>query len=118
MVAVVSELMKIVQAHLDKYGVKEAEFARRIGTSPQTVSNWKTRGNTLPSRRLLDGVAAVTGQPYLRVLDAALIDAGYQSVDDAQRRQRWTRVVYERPPGEDPGVDGGENGQQGEELGW
>lgn len=117
MVDGVSELMKLVQAHLDKYGVKEAEFARRIGTAPQTVSNWKARGTTLPSRRLLEGVAAVTGLPYQRVLDAALIDAGYQSPDDAERRRKWSRDVYGRPPGQDASVDRSENGQQDEEFG-
>lgn len=117
MVEGVSELMKLVQAHLNKYGVKEAEFARRIGTAPQTVANWKSRGTTLPSRRLLEGVAAVIGLPYQRVLDAALIDAGYQSSDDAQRRIQWTRDVYPGAPGEDTGVDRGQDGEEGEEFG-
>lgn len=73
------ELYRIVQDHLDRYGVREAEFARRIGTGPQTVNNWKNRGvRKLPDRRLLEAVAEVTGASYSQVLAAALIDSGYQ----------------------------------------
>ena len=74
----VGRLIGIVQAHLDRYGVSEAEFARRIGTSPQTVNSWRKRGiRQPPSRALLEQVAAITGTPYADVLDAALVDSGY-----------------------------------------
>jgi lambda repressor-like predicted transcriptional regulator len=72
------ELMGLIQAHLDKYGVKRAEFARRAGTTPQTVQNWIDRPTTLPRREHLEGVARVIGVPYAVVLAAALKDAGYQ----------------------------------------
>lgn len=79
-----SELLKIVQAHLDQTGVSEAEFSRRIGAAPQTVNAWRKRGiRALPDARHLRGVADVTGEPYDTVLRAALIDTGY--VDPAQR---------------------------------
>lgn len=79
-------LWDIIQKHLDDYGVREAEFARRIGTSPQTVSSWKKRGlRTLPDKRLLIGVADVTRRSYDEVLDAVLRDTRYlpKDADDA-----------------------------------
>lgn len=72
------ELWGIIQAHLDRYGVYEATFARRMGTSPQTINTWKTNGlKQLPARRLLEAVARETGTPYANVLHAALLDTGY-----------------------------------------
>lgn len=56
-----TELMRLIQGHLDKYGVTRAEFARRAGTTPQTVQNWKDRPTTLPRREHLEGVARVIG---------------------------------------------------------
>jgi transcriptional regulator with XRE-family HTH domain len=72
------ELWKIIQAHLDKYGVREAEFARRMGSSPQTLNSWKNRGlKNLPSKALLAAVAEQAHVPYGLVLNAALHDIGY-----------------------------------------
>ncbi|WP_434966270.1 hypothetical protein [Janibacter indicus] len=71
-------LWETIQKHLDDYGVREAEFAQRIGTSPQIVSSWKARGlRTLPDKRLLVGVSDVTRQSYEEVLDALLRDTLY-----------------------------------------
>lgn len=71
-------LWAIVQAHLDRWGVLEAELARRIGTKPQTLNSWKNRGvRALPRRQLLLNLATVTRVPYQHVLEAALMDAGY-----------------------------------------
>ncbi|WP_069164883.1 hypothetical protein [Nocardia altamirensis] len=76
-----SELRKLIQRHLDRYGVKEAEFARRIGSTPQTLYTWKRREmRQLPDKRILEGIAEEAGFPYWRVLDAALVDSGYRSV--------------------------------------
>lgn len=74
-----SELRRLIQAHLDRYGVTRSEFARRAGTTPQTVQNWWDRPTTLPRADHLQGVADVIGLPYLVVLDAALLDAGYRT---------------------------------------
>jgi hypothetical protein len=72
------ELWSIIQAHLDRYGVYEAVFARRMGTKPQTINTWKNLGvKRLPERRLLEAVARETGTPYASVLKAALVDTGY-----------------------------------------
>ena len=77
-------LWSIIQKHLDDYGVREAEFARRIGTSPQTVSSWKNRGvRSLPAKHLLVGVSDVTRRPYDEVLTAALYDTNYLPKEDA-----------------------------------
>ena len=74
------ELWSIIQGHLDRYGVREAAFARRMGTGPQTINAWKMRGlKRLPERWLLNAVARETGTPYSAVLHAALIDTGYLS---------------------------------------
>jgi len=72
------ELLDLIQGHRDKYGVSEAEFSRRIGSSPQTVWAWRVRGiKALPQRKQLEGVSNVIGIPYDKVLRAALADAGY-----------------------------------------
>ena len=72
------EFWGIIQAHLDRYGVREAAFARKIGTVSQTTSNWKHRGLAqLPKRELLEAVARETSTPYEVVLDAVLTDIGY-----------------------------------------
>lgn len=82
--------MRLIQGHLDRYGVTRAEFARRAGTTPQTVQNWKDRPTTLPRREHLEGVAQVIGVPYAVVLAAALKDAGYQDHDDLPLAARTT----------------------------
>lgn len=88
------ELWSIIQGHLDLYGVREAAFARRMGTGPQTINAWKVRGlKRLPERHLLEAVARETGTPYAVVLQAALVDTGYAATvtpeaDGAQRAPR------------------------------
>lgn len=102
-------LYAIVQQHLDDYGVTEAEFARRIGTSPQTVNSWKQRGvRSLPDKQLLVGVSDVTRRPYDEVLSAALHDAGYLPKPLRKVTAKQTRTARtdprRRPPGEpEPG---------------
>lgn len=77
-----SHLWAIVQAHLDKHGVREAAVARKMGTVPQTLNSWKKRGvRQLPSPRLLQALARVTETDYLTVLVAALQDTGHLSSD-------------------------------------
>lgn len=72
------ELWSIIQAHLDRYGVYEAVFARRMGTKPQTINTWKNLGvKRLPERWLLEAVAREARTPYEDVLRAALLDTGY-----------------------------------------
>lgn len=69
-------LWALIQAHVDEYGVTPATIAKRIKSSPQTLSNWKLRGvRDVPETRLLRALAVEIRQPYLKVLTAALIDA-------------------------------------------
>ena len=77
-------LMALIQEHLDRHGVTRSEFARRAGTHPQTVQNWKDKPGTLPRPQHLRSVAKVIGKPYRVVLDAALLDSGYleRALDD------------------------------------
>lgn len=75
-----SKLWDLIQTHIDDTGVREAELARRMGSSPQTLNSWKNRGlKALPERRLLQAVGEQTRTPYETVLDAALFDIGYSS---------------------------------------
>lgn len=94
------ELMRLIQSHLDRYGVTRAEFARRIGTRPQTVQNWKDAGDILPAPNLIKGVAEVIDAPYLIVLDAALVDSGYRDtiVDDVPTLQQRIKKLADRDP--------------------
>ena len=72
------DLWGIAQRHMDAFGVRAAALARRMGTSPQTLSSWKQRGvHQLPSVDLLEALARETRTPYGEVLAAALRDAGY-----------------------------------------
>ncbi|QCW22228.1 immunity repressor [Gordonia phage ThankyouJordi] len=83
-----SELLKIVQDHLDKTGVSEAEFSRRIGAAPQTVNAWRQRGiRALPAAQHLRGVATVTAVAYEEVLRAALLDTGYLAAGESRGRR-------------------------------
>lgn len=94
--------MRLIQSHLDRYGVTRATFAKRIGTTPQTVQNWKTRSTTMPKAEHLLGIANETGIPYLAVVDAALMDAGYRSslADDLDTlKVRLARYIRESDRG-------------------
>lgn len=72
------ELIGIVQAHMDQYGVSEAEIARRIGATPQTVNQWRNGElKQLPRQKYLQSLAELTKTDYVTVLSAALVDANY-----------------------------------------
>jgi len=95
------EFWAIIQAHLDRYGVREAAFARKIGTVSQTTSNWKHRGLAqLPKRELLEAVARETNTPYAVVLDAVLADIGYLTPAGSEAPE-LPEVVPSPAPGPD-----------------
>lgn len=97
-----SHLWDLIQAHLDEYGVRDAAFARRMGTSAQTLNSWKNRGlKRLPERELLEAVARETRVPYEDVLDAVLIDINYKD-EEVGDRERSAPIT---PAGGSPAAD-------------
>jgi len=72
------KLWEIVQRHIDAqpYGVSQRQLASKLGMSPTALGNWREL-KALPAPTNLHALANLTGTPYLRVLDAALEDAGY-----------------------------------------
>lgn len=95
-----TELMRLIQAHIDRYGVTRATVARRAGMSPQTVHNWRDEIKALPDADHLRGIAEVIGVPYIVVLDAALSDAGYRdsSIDTADMLEARMRRAVDADP--------------------
>lgn len=73
-----TQLWGLIEAHLDHYGVTSAAFARKCGTTSQTVANWRNGSTSLPNPSHLRSIAQVIGAPYEVVLNAALVDAGYR----------------------------------------
>lgn len=98
-------LWDIVQAHLDKYGVREAELSRRIGASSPTLNQWKNRGvKGLPQKRLLLALARETGTSYEAVLDAALRSIGYlpeEAGEEHAERSAPTKAAGRTPAQDD-----------------
>lgn len=72
------KLWEIVQQHIDAqpYGASQRSVAAKLGVSPTALGNWRDP-KALPAPANLHALANLTGTPYLRVLDAALEDAGY-----------------------------------------
>jgi transcriptional regulator with XRE-family HTH domain len=72
------KLWDVVQAHMDgePYRVSQRQVALKLGISPTALGNWRQL-RSLPEADHLRALANLTGTPYLRVLDAALEDAGY-----------------------------------------
>lgn len=91
-----SELWKLIQAHLDEFGVREAALARRMGTAPQTLNSWKKRGmRQLPTRELIEALAREIRQPYAVVLRAILVDLQYapdETLDELSKVSIRTRA--------------------------
>lgn len=76
------KLWEIVREHVDSsmYPPSERQVAKRLGISPTALANWR-HPKSLPAAENLRSLARLTGQPYSRVLDAALEDAGYLAAD-------------------------------------
>lgn len=76
-----SELLRIIDEYKDTHGApSDSSIARAIGVAPQTISSWRRRGiKEPPSVDTLKRMAEFMGLDYrTRVLQAALVDAGYQ----------------------------------------
>ncbi len=86
-------LFDIVEEYRARFAPHEPSYskvAEQLGTSRQTVLNWKAPAK-LPDKEHLLNLAELTGVPYQRVLDAVLEDIGYLRVDQvavAARRSK------------------------------
>lgn len=79
------ELWRLVQAYMDECGATTSWIAQQMGTTSQTLYNWRDRGvKDLPSDKSLRRLATAIRQPYPTVLAAALIDAGRWTDDDGE----------------------------------
>jgi hypothetical protein len=77
--APMGQLWSLVRAYLDRqeWPPSERQLAQRLGyRSSSTFDNWR-EPKGLPSAQALARFARVSGDPYQRVLEAALSDCGY-----------------------------------------
>jgi hypothetical protein len=83
------QLFDIIQQHMDAqpYGVSQRKIAERLGVSPTTLKNWR-EPRELIEKKHLEAISALTGVPYLRVLDALLHDIGYMSSPEPRDTER------------------------------
>lgn len=89
-----SELLKIIDEYKDRHGQpSDASIARAIGVAPQTISSWRKRGiKEPPSIETLKNLAAFMHLSYEdRVLQAALVDAGWRDEMPAERTEDQER---------------------------
>lgn len=73
------QLGTLITEYMDgqRYRPTNADIAREVGVSRGTIGNWIVGTSRLPEADHLRQLARLIGQPYPRVLDAALADAGY-----------------------------------------
>lgn len=83
-------LAALIEAHQSETGASLISLANRIGVTSKTLIQWRRSGlhGRLPSRSVLESVAATLNLPYRRVLDAALHDAGFVQDDTEPRSYR------------------------------
>lgn len=79
-----------LRQELDKRGLSQADFARRVGTSPGLVSNW------INNRRVPDPASAERIADGLSMNpDVVLAAAGHRPLRDAPRRYELERRIRE-----------------------
>lgn len=89
-------LTALIDQYKDAHGVSDAELARRIGISRENLRLWRTTGlRALPGQDNLRAVARTIGQPYRKVLSAALIDAGYLTEADTTKPRPHDEVLHD-----------------------
>ena len=65
----------------------ERSVARTIGVSSSTLAAWRARGiSRLPDPRTIHALAELLGVPTWQVYDAAAVDAGYITAEEASER--------------------------------
>lgn len=75
-----SNLLALIDDYKDRHGApSDSSIARAIGSKPQTISSWRTRGiKEPPDREVLRELARFLRVDYETVvLRAALLDAGW-----------------------------------------
>ena len=73
-----ARLMGLIDAYAARWGLSDADVARRIAIAPTTLLDWRRRGvRQLPDRAVLEAIAATLGIDYERVLQAVLADTGH-----------------------------------------
>lgn len=78
-----SELWSIVEEHSREYGPTTSAIARRMGTTSQTLFNWRDRElREMPHRDTLRALSRVTRRPLESVIAAAVADV-YGLSEDA-----------------------------------
>ncbi len=84
-----SRLVALIDEYKDTHGApSDSSIARAIGTKPQTISSWRTRGiKEPPSPVTMRNLATLLGVSYERVvLRAALLDAGWITEESTIRK--------------------------------
>lgn len=85
-----SELGKLIDEHraAQKYPPSYTRIAEAAGVSKQVMVKWRAGTAGLPYAENLRGLARALSVPYQRVLDAALVDAGYYEPTRPEERGR------------------------------
>lgn len=79
-----SRAWSLIQAHLDRYQVSEAGFARRVGISGQALNLWKKGLSRLPRPEVVEAAAREAQVDRQELLDAFLVDMGYMDAPDGE----------------------------------
>lgn len=73
-------LMGLIDGFAARWGLSDADVARRLAIAPHTLQEWRSHGvRRLPDRPVLEAIAAVLAMEYQRVLQVCLTDTGHLS---------------------------------------
>ncbi len=107
-----SELWSIVEEHSREYGPTTSAIARRMGTTSQTLFNWRDRElREMPHQDTLRALSDVTRRPLESVIAAAVTDVYGLGVSKPRTvRPRKVAVAPKSeaaaPPAQPPGKRG------------
>ncbi len=91
----------------EKLGLKPAEFARRLGVTSQSVSQWES-GATEPTKENLNKIARLTGETVDRLLSGvSTTEPDVQGAHEFRGRVvpmlEWHEITGDDPPGDGGG---------------